>query len=46
MFDSLSDRIRVDEQKSPKERALQYFLYLVLAFVLFGGLFLVVKHLD
>ena len=46
MFDTLSDRIKVDEHQSPKERVLRYFLYLVVAFILFGGLFFVVKHLE
>ncbi len=46
MFDTLADRIRQDEHQSVRERIIRYLLYFVVAFVLFGGLYLVVRHLS
>ena len=48
MFDSLSDRIKQDDQLEGNklERYLRWGLVIVLSFVLFGGLYLVVQHLD
>ncbi len=46
MFDSLTDRIRQDEQKNTKEQIFRILLTLVIAVLIFGGLYLVVQHLE
>jgi hypothetical protein len=48
MFDSLADRIREDEHQTigNTERYLRYALVLVIAVVLFGGLYMGVKFLE
>ncbi len=48
MFDSLADRIREDEHQGEKstQRLLRYAAVLVISLVLFGGLYLVVQHLE
>jgi hypothetical protein len=48
MFESLSDRIKADEQQevSNSERYIRYLLVLVLSVVVFGGLYLGVQLLD
>jgi len=48
MFDSLSDRIREDEHKevSNTERMVRWALIAVLAVVLFGGLYYVVRMME
>ena len=48
MFDSLADRIKEDEGPSPKlsERIVRWAVVMVLAIVLFGGLYMVVQHLE
>lgn len=48
MFDSLADRIKQDEGPPAKlsERIIRYAVVAVVAFVLFGGLYMVVQHLE
>ena len=48
MFDTLADRIKQDDgpPAKPAERILRWFVVLLVAFVLFGGLYLVVQHLE
>ena len=46
MFDSLADRIREDEQIPARERFLKWAAVVVIAVVLFGGLYLGVQYLE
>jgi hypothetical protein len=48
MFDSLADRIKQDEGPPAKvsERILRYAVVVIVAIVLFGGLYMVVQHLE
>ncbi len=48
MFDSLSDRIRQDEQQESNttERVMRWVGMLVLSVLLFGGLYLGIKLLE
>jgi hypothetical protein len=48
MFDSLADRIRQDENEAVNntERYVRYLIVLVVAVLLFGGLYYGVKMLD
>ena len=48
MFDSLSDRMKQDEQRevNPLERYLRWGVVAVLSLALFGGLYLVVQKLE
>jgi hypothetical protein len=48
MFDSLSDRIRQDEQVGAHklERFLRWALVAIISLMLFGGLYLVVQKLE
>ncbi|MEI9973486.1 MAG: hypothetical protein WDO73_16440 [Ignavibacteriota bacterium] len=48
MFDSLADRMKQDEGPSAKlsERIIRYAVVVVVAVVLFGGLYMVVQHLE
>ena len=48
MFDSLADRIKQDEGPPAKlsERIVRYAVVIVVAIVLFGGLYMVVQHLE
>jgi hypothetical protein len=48
MFESLADRIKQDEHQtiSNTERYLRYALVLVIAVVLFGGLYMGVRLLE
>jgi hypothetical protein len=48
MFDSLSDRMKQDDQVSinPLERYLRWALVALLSFTLFGGLYLVVRNME
>jgi hypothetical protein len=48
MFDSLADRIRQDEhaETNNTERMIRYLIVLVVAALLFGGLYYGVKMLD
>ena len=48
VFDSLSDRIKQDEQfgANKLERCLRWGLVVLLSFMLFGGLYLVVQKLE
>jgi hypothetical protein len=48
MFDSLSDRIKQDEQQegSQTRRIIQWVLTALLAFLLFGGLYMGVRMLQ
>lgn len=48
MFDSLSDRIKEDELKQihGPERLLRYAAVIVVSILLFGGLYLIVQHLE
>jgi hypothetical protein len=48
MFDSLSDRIRQDEQIATHkmERFLRWGLVAIISFTLFGGLYLIVQKLE
>ena len=48
MFDSLSDRIRQDEQYgvTTLDRFLRWGLVTVISIMLFGGLYLVVQKLE
>lgn len=46
MFDSLSDRIRQDEQISATERYLRWAMVAVFSFALFGGLYVLVQRLQ
>jgi hypothetical protein len=48
MFDSLTDRIRQDEGPPAKtsERLIRLAVVVLVAIVLFGGLYMVVQHLE
>jgi len=48
MFDSLTDRIKQDEGPPVKasERIVRWAVVLLVAIVLFGGLYMVVQHLE
>lgn len=47
MFDSLADRIKQDEGTVTKTSGLiRWAVVVLVAFVLFGGLYLVVQHLE
>jgi hypothetical protein len=46
MFDTLSDRIKQDEKSNGKEKIIRIVLYVVVAVVLFGSLYLVAQHLS
>jgi hypothetical protein len=48
MFDSLDDQMKHDrkEEKTPKERLLQYLAIAVLSVVVFAGLFFGVRLLE
>jgi len=48
MFDSLSDRIREDEQVgvNKMDRLIRWGLVVIISVTLFGGLYLVVQHLE
>jgi len=49
MFDSLSDRIRQDEQVGAHrqlERFLRWGLVAIISLTLFGGLYLIVQKLE
>jgi hypothetical protein len=47
MFDTLADRIRQDEVGTTKlERYVRWGLVAIISLTLFGGLYLVVQHLE
>lgn len=48
MFDSLVDRIKQDEGTSAKasERIVRWAVVVLVAFVLFGGLYMALQHLE
>jgi hypothetical protein len=46
MFDSLNEQMRHDTRKSPKEWAIEILIVLVLAVVVFGGIFFGVRLLE
>jgi len=48
MFDSLSDRIKQDEGPPAKtsDRLIRLAVVVLVAIVLFGGLYMVVQHLE
>ena len=46
MFDSLADRIREDEQVTTAQRYIRWAAVLVIAVVLFGGLYYGVRFLE
>ena len=48
MFDSLADRIKQDDGPPAKtsERIIRYAIVVLVAIVLFGGLYMVVQHLE
>jgi hypothetical protein len=48
MFDSLADRIRQDDGPPAKtsERLVRVAMVVLIAVVLFGGLYMVVQHLE
>jgi hypothetical protein len=48
MFDSLSDRIREDEQvgRNKLDRLIRWGLVAIISLSLFGGLYLVVQKLE
>ena len=48
MFDSLADRIKQDDGPPAKtsERILRYAIVVLVAIVLFSGLYMVVQHLE
>jgi hypothetical protein len=48
MFDSLADRIKQDDGPAAKtsERIIRYAVVVLVAIVLFGGLYMVVQHLE
>jgi hypothetical protein len=48
MFESLADRIKQDEGPStkPGERIIRWVVVVLLSIVLFGGLYMVVQHLE
>jgi hypothetical protein len=46
MFESLADRIREDEHQTNTERYLRVGLALVIAVVVFGGVYMGVKFLE
>jgi hypothetical protein len=48
MFDTLADRIRQDEGPPAKagELIVRWGMVLLIAVVLFGGLYMVVQHLE
>ena len=48
MFDSLADRIKQDDGPPAKtgERLIRWAVVVIVSLVLFGGLYMVVQHLD
>jgi hypothetical protein len=48
MFDSLADRIKQDDGPPAKasERIIRWAVVVLVAVVLFGGLYMVVQHLE
>ncbi|HEX3746884.1 MAG TPA: hypothetical protein VHW09_23260 [Bryobacteraceae bacterium] len=48
MFDTLADRIKQDDGPPAKtsERLIRWAVVILVAFVLFGGLYMVVQHLE
>lgn len=48
MFDTLADRIKQDDGPPAKmtERMLRWAVVVLVAVVLFGGLYMVVQHLE
>jgi hypothetical protein len=48
MFDSLADRIKQDDGPPAKtsERIIRWAVVVLVAIVLFGGLYMVVQHLE
>ena len=48
MFDSLADRIRQDDGPPAKtrERLIRWAVVVLVSVVLFGGLYMVVQHLE
>lgn len=47
MFDSLADRTKADEGiVKTSDRLIRWAVVVVVAIVLFGGLYLVVQHLE
>jgi hypothetical protein len=48
MFDSLADRIKQDEGASPNkgELVIRYAVVLLVSVLLFGGLYILVDHLQ
>jgi hypothetical protein len=48
MFDTLADRIKQDDGPPAKtsELIVRYLVVVVVAVVLFGGLYMVVQHLE
>jgi hypothetical protein len=48
MFDSLVDRIKQDEGPPAKasERIIRWAIVILVAVVLFGGLYMIVQHLE
>jgi hypothetical protein len=48
MFDSLVDRIKQDDGPPAKtsERIVRFAIVVLVAIVLFGGLYMVVQHLE
>ena len=46
MFDSLADRIREDEQVTVTQQYVKWAAVLVIAVVLFGGLYFGVRFLE
>ena len=46
MFDSLADRIREDEQLTTSARYIRFATVVVVAVVLFGGLYLGIQFLN
>jgi hypothetical protein len=48
MFDSLADRIKQDDGPPAKagELIVRYLMVVLVAVVLFGGLYMVVQHLE
>jgi hypothetical protein len=48
MFDSLADRIKQDDGSPAKtsERFIRYAVVVLVSVLLFGGLYMVVQHLE
>lgn len=48
MFDSLVDRIKQDETSpsANRERVIRWAVVVLISIVLFGGLYMVVQHLE